>query len=89
MSMTTIFCLIQGRDKDMEAYYRRFETAISTAELEKCNVTTHKEPKKTNTSGDDEDGTKRFQEMCLIMYAELDIYSGIWNDQKNNTLMGK
>ena len=39
--------------------------------------------------GCDGDGTKRFQAMCLIMSAGSDRYSGIWNDLKNSTLLGK
>ena len=38
--------------------------------------------------GDDEDGTKRFQLMCIILSANLEGYSGIWNDLKNITLLG-
>ena len=26
--------------------------------------------------------------MCLIMFADLDIYSGIWNSLKNSNLLG-
>ena len=37
---------------------------------------------------DDEEGTKRFQGMCLIMSADSDRYSRIWNDLKNSTIMG-
>ena len=62
--------------------------AISTAEQAKCNATTHIEVNKSYAYGDDEDGTKRFQEMCLIMSADSDRYSGIWNDLKNSTLLG-
>ena len=86
--MRTIFCLRQGRYKPTEAYYRRFGAAISTAELEKCNTTTHIELNKSYLNGDNEDITKRFQAMCLIMSAESDRYSGIWNDLKNSTLLG-
>ena len=72
----------------MEAYQRRFEAAISTSELAKCNTTTHIESNKTYTDGDNKDGTKRFQEMCLIMYADSDQYSRIWNDLMNSTILG-
>ena len=41
MDTRNIFCLRQGRDDPTEAYCRRFEAAISTDELEKCNATTH------------------------------------------------
>ena len=88
MAMRTIFCLRQGRYEPKEAYCRRFEAAISTAELEKCNTTTHIELNKAYADGDDEDGTKRFQEMCLIMSADLERYSGIWNYLKNSTFLG-
>ena len=88
MSMRTIFCLRQGRDEPTEAYCRQFEAAISTAELAKCNATTNIELNKSYADGDDEDGTKRFQAMCIIMSADSDRYSGIWNDPKNNTLLG-
>ena len=56
----------------MEAYYRLFEADISTAELEKFNGTNHMELNKSYSDGDNEDGTKRFQEMCLIMSADSD-----------------
>ena len=35
MATRTVFSLRQGRDEPTEAYYRLFEAAISTAELEK------------------------------------------------------
>ena len=38
--------------------------------------------------GDDEDGTKRSYEICLIMSTDLERYSGIWNDLKNSNLLG-
>ena len=41
IAIRTIFCLIQVRDESIEAYYGVFEAAISTADLEKCNATTH------------------------------------------------
>ena len=41
MATRNIFFLRQGRDDPTEAYCRRFEAAISTDELEKCNATTH------------------------------------------------
>ena len=88
IAMRTIFCLRQGIYEPTETYYRRFEAAISTAALEKCNTTTHIELNKAYADGDDEDGTKRFQAMCLIMSADSDRYSGIWNDLKNITLLG-
>ena len=88
MSMRTILCLSQGRDEPTEMYYRRFEAAISTAELEKCNEITHIELNKDYADRDDEDGTKRLQEMCLIMSTESDQYSGIWKKLKNSTLLG-
>ena len=86
--MRTMLCLIQGRDEPTEAYYIQFEVAISTAELAKCNVTTHIELNKAYADGYDEDGTNRFQTMCLIMSADSDQYSGIWNYLNNITLLG-
>ena len=72
MDTRTILCLRQGRDKATEAYYRIFEAAISTAELEIYNATTHMEINKAYENGDDEYGTKGFHAMCIIMSAELD-----------------
>ena len=60
MVMRTILCIRQGRDEPTEAYYIIFEATISTAELEKCNATTHMEPNKAYANGDNEFGTKRF-----------------------------
>ena len=88
MAMRTILWLIQGIDDPTEAYYRQFEAAISMAELEKFNATTHKELNKAYPDGDDEYVTKRFQEMCLIMSADSDQYSGIWNNLSNSILLG-
>ena len=56
----------------MKSYYRIFEASISTADLEKCNATTHMELNKGYIDGDDEDSTKRFQAICIIMSADLD-----------------
>ena len=61
MAMRTIFCLRQGQDNPVEAYYRRFEATISTSDVAKCNLTTHRKLNKTYTGGGDEDGKKRFQ----------------------------
>ena len=72
----------------MEVYYRHFEVAISTSKLAKCNAITHIELNKAYADGDDEDGTKMFQEMCLIMSADSDQFSGIWNNLKNSPLLG-
>ena len=88
MAMRTIFYLRQGRDEPTESYYRLFEADISTDELENFNATTHMELNKAYTGGEDEDGTKRFQSICLIMSADSGRYSGIWNDLKNITLLG-
>ena len=70
MAMRNILCLRQGKDEPMEAYYRIFEAAISTADMEKCNATTNMELNKAYENGDNEDGTKSFQEMCLIMSSD-------------------
>ena len=51
----------------MEAYCRIFEASISTNDLEKWFATTHMGLNKSYANGEDEDGTKRFQAMCLIM----------------------
>ena len=88
IAMRTIFGLRQGRDQPTEAYYRRFEAAISTVEQAKCNATTHIELNKAYADGDEKDGTKRFQSMFLIMSTDLDRYSGIWSNIKNSTLLG-
>ena len=88
VEMRTIFCLRQVIYEPMEAYYRQFEADISTAELEKCNATTRIELNKAYAGVDNADGTKRFQEMCLIMSAGSDRYSGICNDLKNRTILG-
>ena len=42
---------------------------------------------KSYVYGDNKFCIKRFQAMCLIMYADSDKYSGIWNDLKNSTLL--
>ena len=72
----------------MEAYYRQFGFSVSMAELEKCNATTHIELNQYYANGDNEDGTKRFQAMYLIISTDSDRYSGIWNDLNNITLLG-
>ena len=38
--------------------------------------------------GNDEDGTNKFQEMAIIMFADSDRYSVIFYDVKNRTLLG-
>ena len=86
--MRNILYLRQGIDKPTEAYNRIFEAEISTDDMEKCNATTQMEPNKAYADGDDEDGTKRFQEMCLIVSVESDWYSGIWNNLNSSTLLG-
>ena len=67
MAIRTIFCLKRERYKPTEAYYRISEADISTAELENFNATTHMELNKSYANGNNRDGTKRFQAMCLIM----------------------
>ena len=41
----------------------------------------------TYLEGDDDNVTKRFQVMCLLMLADYEQYSGIWGDLKNITLL--
>ena len=53
MATRTIFCLRQGRDDPKEVYNRIFEAAISRAELENCNATTHMELNKAYANGND------------------------------------
>ena len=72
MATRTTLCLRQGRDNSKEAYYRMFEVAILTEDLEKCNTKTNMELNKAYMDGYNEDGTKRFQERCLIMSSDLD-----------------
>ena len=88
MAIITILFLIQGIDKPTEAYYTKFEAAVSMAELAKCSATTHIQLNKSYADGDNEDGTKRSQEMSLIISADSDRLSGIWNNLKNSTLLG-
>ena len=88
MAMMTILCPRQGRDEPMGSYYRGFEASILTAEMEKRNATTHVELNKDYVDGDNGYGTKRFQEMCLIMSSDSGLYSGIWKDLNNSTLIG-
>ena len=61
---------------------------ISTGELEKSNATTHIELNKSYADVDNEDGTNRLQEMCIIVSADSDQYSRILNNLKNSTLLG-
>ena len=72
----------------MEEYYRIFEAAISIDYMENFNTTTHMELNRSYADRDNDDGTKRFQAMCIITPAESEQYSGIWNNLKNSTLMG-
>ena len=56
--------------------------------MSKGNAKTPMELNKAYADGYNGDGTKRFQEMCLIMSADSDQYSVIWNDLKNSNLLG-
>ena len=38
--------------------------------------------------GDDDNETKRFQAVCLLMSADSEQYSEIWGDLKNSNLLG-
>ena len=49
---------------------------------------THVELKKTYAGLYDENFTKRFQAMCLLMAADSEQYSGIWGKFNNSTLLG-
>ena len=62
--------------------------SISTDELTKRNTLNHMELNKTCTGGYDEEVTKRFQAMCLIVSNESERYSGIWNNLNNINLLG-
>ena len=46
------------------------------------------ELKNIYAGGNDDNGTKRFQAMGLIMPVKYVPYSGIWDDLKNITLLG-
>ena len=43
---------------------------------------------RTHTVGRDDDGTKKFQSMCLLMMDYSELLSVMWYDLKNNTLLG-
>ena len=86
--MRNISCLQQGRDETTEAYYRRFEAAKSMADFLKLSCMTHVELNRTHAGGDENEGTKRFQDMCLLVSADSKLLSGIWNDLNINTLLG-
>ena len=43
---------------------------------------------KTWMGGNEENGTKRFQVMFLLMLDDSEQYSGIWNELKKHNLMG-
>ena len=61
------------RDESTEAYYQRFEVAISTSELAKTNGKTYMKLNKTYAGGNDENGTKRFQAMHLLMSTNSEL----------------
>ena len=88
MDIRNILCLQEAQYEPTEAYYRRFEASISTSELAKCMVMTHVEPKKTYAGEDDDNITKRFQAMCLLLPADYEQYSGNWDELENSTLLG-
>ena len=67
MSMRTIFSLRKGRDEPTEPYYRWFKSSIFTDELEKFTSTTYKGLHRTFTGGDNNDGARKFQEICLLI----------------------
>ena len=59
MPTRTIFCLRQGKYKPTESYYRKYDAAISIAEIAKCTDTTNIELNRTCAGGDEDDGTRR------------------------------
>ena len=73
MARRKVLCLQQGRDESTEAYYQRFEVAISTSELAKTNGKTYMKLNKTYAGGNDENGTKRFQAMHLLMSTNSEL----------------
>ena len=66
--MRTIFFLRQGIYDPTEAYYRRFEEAISTAEMEKCTAKTHTKLNITYTVGDNDNGTRILKAMFPLIW---------------------
>ena len=74
----------------MESWYRRFKADISTDELEKFTATTHTELNRTYEGGgdNDDDGTRRFQEMCLLIPANSERFSGLCSGINNNAPLG-
>ena len=38
--------------------------------------------------GNTGDSAKRFYDMCLLIFAESEKLSDLWNDLKNNTILG-
>ena len=49
---------------------------------------THVELNKTYVGGDDDNSIKRFQEMCLLVSANFEQYSGIWYGLNKSNLLG-
>ena len=56
--------------------------------MAKCNAKKHIELNRAYVHGEDKYDTKMLQAMCIIMSADSDWYSGIWNDLKNSTILG-
>ena len=47
-----------------------------------------RETKQDIHRGGGNDGTNSFQAMCIFMTDDSKQFSGVWNDLKNNTLLG-
>ena len=72
MDIRNLLCLQQGQYEPTKAYYRRFESSISTSDLEKCMAMIDMELYKTYMEGDDYNITKMFQVMFLLISANYE-----------------
>ena len=68
MSRRTIFCVQQEKDEPTDTYCKKFEASTSMTELGKCTATMNMEINRKHTGGDENDVTKRFQAMRLLMF---------------------
>ena len=92
----SLYYLRQCQNEPVEAYYRRFKSAVNTAKLLKASFTLHEgmiESVKDNNPGLEDKqinkiATDKFLGILYLTNADKDKYQNLWRELRNNSALG-
>ena len=87
------YSLRQTREETMEAYHRRFESAVATAEMSKGNLLTHEKlsayEKDRNKTDPDKLAEDSFLAIAFLENADSARFNGLSRELRNSMLLGQ